>query len=102
MTNITELTDEVINNKISEIYKKLRILNTLPKKEQYAIDQLYNLLDEYNFEKERRSIKEDNKSNVVLDTEEIPEKKEEEITTKPKKNIVKKPSTFNKVYKNKE
>lgn len=99
MDNITELSDDEINSRISDLYKKLSIIGNLPTYNQFMIDQIYHLIDTYKYEQERR-IKNPIDSGCVLDTEKMPEKKV--VEKKSEKKIVKMPTTFNKVYKQKK
>lgn len=99
--DITKLSDDDINNRISDLYKRLSAVANLPMKTQALVDQLYNLVDMYQNEQARRM---DTKidTGVVLDTDKMPEKKQAEATKKEKATKVIKPSNFNKVYKNKK
>lgn len=97
--NITELTDDEINSRMSDLYKKLSIIGNLPTYNQFMVDQIYQLIDSYQDERERRN-KLDIDSGCVLDTDKVPEKKM--IEKKTEKKVVKMPTTFNKVYKKKK
>lgn len=97
--NITELSNEEINSRISDLYNKLSIISNLPSYNQFMIDQVYHLIDTYQDEQERRN-KITNDSGCVLDTDKMPEKKV--IEKKSEKKVIKMPTTFNKVYKQKK
>lgn len=98
--DITKLTDDEINSRISDLYKRLGIISNLPMATQPIIDQLYNLVDMYQDEQVRR-MNTNVDTGVVLDTDKMPEKKQAEVK-KEKTTKVVKPSNFNKVYKKKK
>lgn len=98
--NITELSDDEINSRISDLFNKLAIIANLPSMDQSMVDQIYSLIDFYQGEQQRRISNTDD-SGVVLDTDELPKKKEP-VKKVSKERVIKIPTNVNKVYKNKK
>lgn len=100
---ITDLTNDEINEKIYLINKRITIVSGLAQTDRNILVQLDNLLQQYISEQNRR-LEKDIDSGVVLDTDDMETTSEKLLPTsnKPaKKNVIKKPSSYKKVYKNK-